>query len=61
MEKIVQEPGLTDWHVTFNCSTAKKGYSGTATLCRWDTAAAEAIAVQITGVLATWWTTAGDA
>ncbi|WIA12732.1 hypothetical protein OEZ85_006370 [Tetradesmus obliquus] len=34
VEKIVQEAGLTDWHVTFNCSTAKKGYSGTATLCR---------------------------
>jgi hypothetical protein len=34
VEKIVREMGLTDWHVTFNCSTAKKGYSGTATLCR---------------------------
>jgi hypothetical protein len=34
VEKIVKETGLTDWHVTFNCSTAKKGYSGTATLCR---------------------------
>ncbi|KAF6251643.1 Endonuclease/exonuclease/phosphatase [Scenedesmus sp. NREL 46B-D3] len=34
VEKIVKEAGLTDWHVTFNCSTAKKGYSGTATLCR---------------------------
>jgi exonuclease III len=32
---VVQQVGLQDWHVTFNCSTAKKGYSGTATLCRW--------------------------
>lgn len=31
---VVQQVGLQDWHVTFNCSTGKKGYSGTATLCR---------------------------
>lgn len=35
MADVVQQVGLQDWHVTFNCSTAKKGYSGTATLCRW--------------------------
>jgi exonuclease III len=32
---VVQQVGLEGWHITFNCSTAKKGYSGTATLCRW--------------------------
>lgn len=31
---MIEQVGLQDWHVTFNCSTAKKGYSGTATLCR---------------------------
>lgn len=31
---MIEQVGLHDWHVTFNCSTAKKGYSGTATLCR---------------------------
>jgi hypothetical protein len=34
---VVEQVGLQAWHVTFNCSTAKKGYSGTATLCRWGT------------------------
>eukprot|EP00878_Enallax_costatus_P035708 GHUV01039909.1.p1 GENE.GHUV01039909.1~~GHUV01039909.1.p1 ORF type:complete len:259 (+),score=66.25 GHUV01039909.1:72-848(+) len=34
VEEVVKAAGLEDWHVTFNCSTAKKGYSGTATLSR---------------------------
>jgi exonuclease III len=34
VEEVVKQVGLQGWHVTFNCSTAKKGYSGTATLCR---------------------------
>lgn len=34
VEDVVKAAGLENWHVTFNCSTAKKGYSGTATLCR---------------------------
>lgn len=34
VEDVVQQVGLEGWHLTFNCSTAKKGYSGTATLCR---------------------------
>eukprot|EP00879_Flechtneria_rotunda_P028821 GHRR01031051.1.p1 GENE.GHRR01031051.1~~GHRR01031051.1.p1 ORF type:complete len:369 (+),score=113.21 GHRR01031051.1:241-1347(+) len=34
VEATVLAAGLSDWHVTFNCSIAKKGYSGTATLCR---------------------------
>lgn len=34
VDEVVSQLGLEGWHVTFNCSTAKKGYSGTATLCR---------------------------
>lgn len=34
VEEVIKQVGLQGWHVTFNCSTAKKGYSGTATLCR---------------------------
>lgn len=34
IDKVIADAGLQGWHVTFNCSTAKKGYAGVATLCR---------------------------
>lgn len=61
MADVVQLVGLQDWHVTFNCSTAKKGYSGTATLCRWVQLVAlvhrgtHAAAVLLIAIHPAWW------
>jgi exonuclease III len=34
VQEVVRQVGLEGWHTAFNCSVAKKGYSGTATFTR---------------------------
>jgi hypothetical protein len=33
--KVLDGAGMDGWHLAWNCSTTKKGYSGTAILSRW--------------------------
>lgn len=36
IEDMAAAAGLQDWTIVWNCATAKKGYAGTATLCRQE-------------------------
>ena len=36
VEEIEERTGLKGWHHAWNCSTARKGYSGTAIISRYS-------------------------